>query len=147
MPPTLPSIPSGAVVITISVPLPQLPVLPESVAISTPTSIPGFPGGAPGSGGLSVDFPSTPPSAGITFPETKKAGICGMQLPSPVQIKFIIPLPIIKFPPKIPLPFIALKLSCDLSHPVDVTAGLKLPYGGARANNSGTDFDDYPEAG
>lgn len=113
--------------------------------IPKPPSPPGFPGGAPGAGGLPQNFPqgsggSIGVSAGVSFPETPTASICGFSLGLP-SFHFGFKLPGFKFPPAIPLPFIHFKLSCKLPNPVDVTAGLDMPYGGGRADTSGPDPD------
>jgi hypothetical protein len=96
------------------------------------------------------DFP--PPAAGgpsLAFPPSPAASLCGFSLGLP-KFSFGFKLPsssALSFPPAIPLPFVAFKLSCDPKKPVDVTAGLKLPFGGGRPNNMPADPDDneaYP---
>jgi len=115
-----------------------------------PPSPPGFPGGVPGSN-LPQNFPQPGTvggggiSAGVSFPSTPKASICGFSLGLPT-FKFGFKLPSIQFPPALPIPFIHFKLSCKLPNPVDVTAGLNMPYGGGRENNAGVDPDDFSEA-
>lgn len=79
-------------------------------------------------------------SASVSFPPSPKASICGFSLGLPrFSISFF--LPAIAFPPKIPLPFISFKLSCDPKNPIDVTAGLSLPFGGGRVSNAEPDPD------
>lgn len=65
----------------------------------------------------------------------------------PCEFKFKLPsftfgftLPPIKFPPfEIPIPRLRLALSCDLSKPIDVSAGLE--FGGGRV----AEFDPSPD--
>ncbi len=49
-------------------------------------------------------------------------------------------LPPIPFPPPIPIPRFRLALSCDLSKPIDVSAGIE--FGGGRASNGLPSPDD-----
>jgi|SRR5208282_410025 len=89
-----------------------------------------------------TNFPA-PPAGGpsVAFPPSPTASVCGLSLGLP---KFTLgfKLPSLSFPPAIPIPFIAFKLSCNPTNPVDVTAGLKLPFGGGRPNNAPPDPDD-----
>jgi hypothetical protein len=79
--------------------------------------------------------------ASVTFPPSPQASVCGFQLGLP-RFKFSFQLPGISFPPQIPIPFIAFKLSCNPRNPVDITAGLKLPFGGGRSNRVPANPDD-----
>jgi hypothetical protein len=80
-------------------------------------------------------------SAGIDFPPSPAASICGFSLGLP-HFHFGFKLPSIAFPPALPIPFISFKLTCSLPNPIDVTAGLKLPYGGGRTYNAPPNPDD-----
>jgi hypothetical protein len=77
-------------------------------------------------------------SAGFTKPELN-ASPCNFsfKLPS-FTFGFTLKLP--GFPPPIPIPRFRLALSCDLSKPIDVSAG--LDYGGGRTSNSLPSPDD-----
>jgi hypothetical protein len=86
------------------------------------------------------DFDPPSATAGLDFPPSPKASLCGFALGLP-RFTFGFKLPSIKFPPPIPLPFIAFKLSCDPKNPIDVTAGLALPFGGGRTPNNDPDPD------
>lgn len=90
---------------------------------------------------ITSDDGSASASADLAFPPSPKATACGFALGLP-RFKFGFKLPSINFPPPIPLPFIAFKLQCDLSKPVDVTAGLNNPPGGGRPDNAPDDPDD-----
>lgn len=79
-------------------------------------------------------------SASLDFPDSPDASVCGFALALP-RFKFGFVLPPFAFPPAIPLPFSAYKLSCDLNNPVDISAGLKLPFGGKRSANNDADPD------
>jgi hypothetical protein len=87
--------------------------------------------------------PSVSADASLDFPPGPTATICGYSLALP-RFKFglslFIKLPF-AFPPAIPFPFLAFKLSCDPSNPVDITAGLKQPFGGGRTYNAPPDPD------
>ena len=89
-----------------------------------------------------IDFPTpsgNPLGTGVTasldFPPSPAASICGFSLGLP-RFKFGFVLPSIAFPPQIPLPYIAFKLTCSLPNPIDVTTGLKAPFGGGRSYNA-----------
>lgn len=90
---------------------------------------------------------SPPPSAGVSVTETsafgpsqKQATVCGFGFGLPrIKIGISITLPF-SFPPAIPLPHIALALSCDPNAPVKVDAGLK--WGAGRKPNVLPDPDD-----
>jgi hypothetical protein len=83
------------------------------------------------------------------FPPSPVASVCGFSIGLP-RISFPFPptLPSLAFLTNlIPIPFLGFRLTCDLSHPVDITAGLKLPFGGGRTANNDPDpddQDDYP---
>lgn len=79
-------------------------------------------------------------SASVDFPPSPKASICGFSLGLP-RFSFSFFLPSIPFPPPLPSFFISFKLTCDPTHPVDVTAGLNLPFGGGRTMNADPDPD------
>ena len=74
-------------------------------------------------------------SASLDFPPSPQASICGFTLGLP-RFSFGFLLPAIKFPPDIPFPFLGFRLTCDLSKPIDITAGLNLPFGGGRTPNN-----------
>jgi hypothetical protein len=61
----------------------------------------------------------------------------GFVLPS-FSFSFNLVLP--DFPPPIPLPRFRLALSCDLSKPIDVSAGIE--FGGGRVSNAPKSPDD-----
>jgi hypothetical protein len=88
-----------------------------------------------------VNNPTVPSLPSAPFPPSPPALPCGFALPALPKFKFGFTLPPLPFPPNIPLPFIAFKLSCNLSSPIDVTGGLKLPFGGGRVNNAPPDPD------
>ncbi len=72
--------------------------------------------------------------ASIDFPPSPGASVCGFSIGLP-RFSFGFLLPTIPFPPSIPLPFFGFRLTCDPSKPIDVTAGLNLPFGGGRTPN------------
>jgi hypothetical protein len=81
--------------------------------------------------------------------ETLEAGFSAAKInASPCNFQFRLPsftfglnLPTIPFPPfVIPFPRFRLEISCDLSKPLDVSAGLS--YGGGRASNNDPSPDD-----
>ena len=61
----------------------------------------------------------------------------GFKLPN---FSFGFVFPDIPFPPPIPFPSLRLALSCDLSKPIDVSAGIS--YGGGRKSNALPSPDD-----
>lgn len=78
-------------------------------------------------------------SASFDKPELN-ANPCEFKLKLP-SFTFGLVLPPIKFPPfDIPIPRFKLSLSCDLSNPIDVSAGLE--FGGGRASNNDPSPDD-----
>ena len=93
-----------------------------------------------GTAGAGTGGASASASASLDFPPSPKASVCGFSLGLP-RFKFGFKLVIPGFPPTLPFPFISLKLSCDLSNPVDITAGLKSPFGGGRTPNGEPDPD------
>lgn len=84
-------------------------------------------------------------SASLDFPPSPKASICGFSI-GPPRFKFGFILPMIAFPPQIPIPYIAFKLVCALPNPIDVSAGLKAPFGGGRSYNAEPDPDLMEDA-
>jgi hypothetical protein len=87
-------------------------------------------------------------TTGLTFPPTESPSICGFSIGLLKLPSFSLAL-ILDFLglPKIPFPFLGLRLTCDLSKPVDITAGLDLPFGGGRIQNndpSPYENDFYP---
>ena len=84
--------------------------------------------------------------SGLDFPASPQASICGFNIGLP-RFSFSLLIPKFTFIPAIPFPFLGFQLTCDLSHPVDITAGLNLPFGGGRTPNNDPDpddNDDYP---
>ncbi len=66
---------------------------------------------------------------------------------SPCEFRFKLPaftfgftLPDIPFPPPLPIPHLSLSHSCDLSKPIDVSAGIS--FGGGRTSNAPSSPDD-----
>ena len=128
-------------------PPPNLPA-PGATAVSTPALAicPTLPlpavnftlgGGSVGSDGPLVSGGDV--NASASFPPSPiKAVPCGFCLALPKFI-FGFTLPTFNFPPKFPIPFLGLKLSCDLSNPVSVSAG--LGFGAGRKSNHGKDAD------
>lgn len=90
-----------------------------------------------------VDFPapSDDVNAGLDFPPSPTASVCGFALGLPRFILGLPVLPSLGFPPAIPLPFLSFALTCKFPNPVDVTAGLALPFGGGRTYNADPDPD------
>lgn len=77
--------------------------------------------------------------ASFTKPEIN-ASPCNFEFKLP-SFTFGFKLPSFKFPPfEIPIPRFRLAISCDLSNPVDVSAGLE--FGGGRAAKSDPSPDD-----
>jgi hypothetical protein len=88
------------------------------------------------------DLPApTPPTVGGSFstPKLPAIALCGFKFPPSLFFIFGFKLPSIAFPPKIPLPYLHLALNCNLSNPIDVSAG--VAYGGGRASNNNPDPD------
>jgi len=92
--------------------------------------------------------PGPPPAApgasitvGMSTPTLPAIAICGLlfKFPPAIFFSFGFTLPTIPFPPKIPLPYISLSLNCNLSNPLNVSAGLS--YGGGRQSNADPDPD------
>lgn len=85
----------------------------------------------------------------IDFPPSPGASVCGFGIGLP-RIHFPFPpsIPSLAFLTNlIPIPFLGFRLTCDPSKPIDVTAGLNLPFGGGRTPNGGTspfNNDSYP---
>ncbi len=74
--------------------------------------------------------------------QTPSAALCGFVLPSflfAYGVKIPSPLPI---PPPIPIPKLAIGLSCNLSNPLEISAGLE--WGGGRTATFDPDPDDGP---
>lgn len=66
--------------------------------------------------------------------------LCGFKLPSLIfEFGLNLDLPF-AFPPTIPIPKISLGLTCDLTNPIDVTAG--IAYGGGRKATFDPDPDE-----
>jgi hypothetical protein len=91
------------------------------------------------------DLPPPPPatasgvSASAGFePGPVAASLCGFKLPFG-RFKFGFKIPGIDFPPKLPFPYVAFGINCNLSNPIDMSVGLK--YGGGRQPNHGVDPD------
>ena len=77
--------------------------------------------------------------AGFSKPELN-ASPCNFSFKLPT-FKFGLVLPPFKFPPfDIPIPRFKLAISCDLSKPIDVSAGLS--FGGGRKSNNDPCPDD-----
>lgn len=77
--------------------------------------------------------------ADFTKPELN-ASPCNFEFKLP-SFSFGFNLPPFKFPPfEIPIPRFRLAISCDLSKPVDVSAG--LDFGGGRTSNAEPDPDE-----
>ncbi len=78
---------------------------------------------------------------GVSFPPSLvKAIPCGFCISLPkFSLSFL--LPKFSFPPLIPIPFLGLSLtlSCDLSKPISVSAGIR--FGGGRVPNHDRDAD------
>jgi hypothetical protein len=107
---------------------------------------PGTPGVPPADNPLPPQFSGDPSadagvSAGVDFPPSPKASICGFSFGLP-RFKFSFHLPSIPFPPPLPSFSFGFKLTCSLPNPVDVTAKLNLPYGGGRTFNAPPNPDD-----
>lgn len=87
----------------------------------------------------SPNSPNSPDaSATADFPPSPAATTCGFSFALPkFTVKIFIPG--FKFPPKLPLPFLSLALSCDLANPINVSAGVK--FGGGRVSNAPLDPD------
>ncbi len=87
------------------------------------------------------DGPSPDERAEVSADAEFKAGppvldLCKFKLPSFLfKIKF--KLPPINFPPKLPSFSLSLGLNCDLSNPLNVTAGVK--FGGGRVSTGEPD--------
>lgn len=94
---------------------------------------------------------SPPPSPGVSTsasadfgPSTTAATICGFKIGLPrIKIGLSIVLPF-KFPPDIPLPYLAFALTCDPNDPIKVDSGLK--WGAGRVPNALPDPDDDDSA-
>ncbi len=134
-------------------PPPNLPKPKPAVEVSTPDitfcpTIPlpklsfalGIGGGSIGSsdplisGGVGAD-------ASVSFPpDVVKAIPCGFCISLP-KFSLAFFLPKFSFPPLIPIPFLGLSLtlSCDLSKPISVSAG--IDFGGGRKPNHDKDPD------
>lgn len=79
--------------------------------------------------------------AGFTKPEVE-ASLCNFKLKLPkFSLSFVLP-DITILLPKIPIPFFHFAISCDLSQPIDISAGLSS--GGGRQANFVADPDDTP---
>lgn len=79
-------------------------------------------------------------SASFTAPKVN-ASPCNFSLTLP-KFTFGFVLPAFSFPPPIPFPRLRLKLSCDLSNPVDISADFG-PGGGRKSNaDPSPDADD-----
>lgn len=80
-------------------------------------------------------------TAALDFPPSPDSSVCGFHIGLP-RFSFAFILPSISLIPLPPLPFLGFALSCDLSKPIDITADLKLPFGGGRTPNNDPDPDD-----
>lgn len=77
-------------------------------------------------------------NASFTKPDVQASGCTlSFKLPS-FSFGFLLNLP--PFPPPIPIPHLRLALSCDLSNPIDVSAG--IDFGGGRTSNAPKSPDD-----
>jgi hypothetical protein len=98
-------------------------------------------GGSCGSGGISPDV-----SGGVDLIVTPTATICGFAI-GPPRLKFSLSTFLALFgqlPPIPPKFFLAFKLSCDLSDPVNVSSG--LDWGAGRCPIGEPDPDDMEDA-
>lgn len=108
---------------------PVLPLPALSFSLKPKLNIPGINIG--GGGDASID-------GELDFPLGARAVPCGFCIALP-KWKLKLNIPGFKFPPDIPLPFLSLKLSCDLAFPIDVSAGIS--FGGGRTSKAPTDPD------
>jgi hypothetical protein len=102
--------------------IPQAPSIPN---VPGPNGLPVPPNPTPG---FSAGFSAGPPVASI----------CGFNLPK-LFLKLGIPLPAIEFPPKLPIPKIAIGLNCNLQNPLSVS--VTVSRGGGRVPNALPDPD------
>jgi hypothetical protein len=86
-------------------------------------------------------MPAPAATTAVAFPPgPSAANLCKFPFPPKVNVSLSLGFQLPAIPPKLPTPFINIGLSCALSNPFDVAAG--IAPGGGRTPNAAPNPDD-----